>query len=338
MSSSFQQTLFEYILKQYPKKAEAVEVMSKVLSMAKDNVYRRIRGETILTPDEIVSLTKHYNLSLDELIYGDSEKILFSFTPFSNQLKNFHDWLELTYENLKTVHQIPDAIIYYAAQEIPIHLYFQFPKLLNFRAYLLNLMSKLDFGHASDLSFSFNLLPNETLELAAKFAKLYTTVPSIEMWNLGILDNTLSSIEYLSTIEKFEDPNTALELCEELVALLVYTKDIAANGAKYIVKGDANAPGASFELYHNELIDTNNSIYVSSSFGNQLFTTFGNPNFLSTNDKKLCAYTEDWFNSVIEKSTSISKHSIRSRNWYFNKLEKRIAQTKTKIAHLIEEM
>ena len=332
---SLQTTLFEHILSKYSKKAEAVDAISAHLNLSKDGIYRRIRGETVLTPDELASLAKHYQISLDELVYGQTNQILFSYTPFTTKLRSFQDWLELTYQNLERVYQIPEVHIFYASQEIPIHLYFQFPKLLHFRAYLLSLTSNLDFGRSHDLPFNFSILRTETLALASKFSKLYITVPSTELWNLGIFDNTLNAIEYLLTIDKYEEPQFAIQLCEELFGLIEHTKRIAASGKKQLLNSDGTAPGASFELYYNELADTNNSIFVTSPLGNRLFTTYSNPNFLSTNNQKLCDYTQNWFKVLMEKSTSISQHSSVNRDWFFKQLEKKVQQTQRRLERML---
>jgi len=82
--------------------------------------------------------------------------------------------------------------------------------------------------------------------------------------------------------------------------------------------------GAAFLLYHNEMVHTNNTILTTSRNNKTLYTTLSNPNYLRTSDVKMCTYMEGWFQRVIQKSNAISLQSERSREWFFNRLRRKI--------------
>ena len=59
-----QETILDNILKRFPKKSAAVKELADLLDTGQNAVYRRIRGESILTPREIALLARHYNICL----------------------------------------------------------------------------------------------------------------------------------------------------------------------------------------------------------------------------------------------------------------------------------
>ena len=69
MSTNLQQALFDQIISRFPNKTAAVAEISEVLGLGRDPVYRRMRGDTILTPDELSELSRTFHISLDELIF-----------------------------------------------------------------------------------------------------------------------------------------------------------------------------------------------------------------------------------------------------------------------------
>lgn len=88
-----QDQLFERILERYPRKSDAVEALCELLNTTKDPVYRRLRGDTLLVPEELTLLARHYHISLDGLIFNRDDNVVCSFNAFSHQVKNFEDYL-----------------------------------------------------------------------------------------------------------------------------------------------------------------------------------------------------------------------------------------------------
>ena len=86
MANEFQTRLLEQIAKKYQRKSEAVDILSSLLSIGKDAVYRRLRGDTLLTPDEISLLAKEFYISLDSLVLDNTSSVFFNFSAFTQKL------------------------------------------------------------------------------------------------------------------------------------------------------------------------------------------------------------------------------------------------------------
>lgn len=331
-----QDRLLKLILDKYPKKAQAVISLAGLLSVGKDGIYRRIRSDTLLSPDEIFFLAKHFDISLDEIVFENSNKLIFTYNLFANKINSFDDYLNQLYQQITTVSKLPDVQIYYASQELAPFFYYFVPELTKFKLYVYGLTA-WDLDFLNNQKFSFNLIPPSTEQRMNEIVRLYSNLNTKDLWTQGILDNTLNQIEYVVQIDGFEDSKDALLLCDRLMDLLVHIKKMAEVGSKFPMNASPDSSRGLFDLYYNEMVNTGNTILAVTSRGKFLYKTFINPNFLLTLDPNLCNKIEDWFKKTISRSTSISRHSGKSRNLFFNRLEKKVGTMRSRIELIIEK-
>lgn len=336
MHNAFQSKFFEQILSKFPKKSLAVEELSELLAVGKDAIYRRLRGDTLLTPDELQQLSLKYHISLDAMIYDTNNTVFCNYNAFTQKVTNFHQYLEGILGQIQQVAQLPNSTVHYASVEIPVFYYMYFPDLIAFKLYVWGLTT-WNLEYLNERKFSKDLISYPTLKSIEELHQTYNNLPSTELWSLGILDNTLNQIEYISVTNRFENPEDALGLCDILMQLMGHLKSMAAYGHKFPPNISAHTGGGTFDLYHNELYSTNNTILVNTIAGQILFTTFCNPNFLTSTDSRLCTFTKDWFKTIISKSNSISLHSEKGRNWFFNRLERKIKAVRNRIEMQLSE-
>ena len=84
------------------------------------------------------------------------------------------------------------------------------------------------------------------------------------------------------------------------------------------------------------MMSTGNTFLIKSSQAKFIVTAFCSPNFFRSNDERLCNYAEDWLQNIISRSIPISGAGARSRNRYFNRLEKKIINTRKRIEMIIQ--
>ncbi|MFK7934767.1 MAG: helix-turn-helix domain-containing protein [Saprospiraceae bacterium] len=330
METKVQVKFFNQLLQRFPRKADAVEELSTTLNLSRDAVYRRLRGDTLLTPDELLDLAKRYRISLDGLALGDSDLVFFSYNTFTNPVKNLTNWLGSIHTDIKRVMQAPDAHIFYASLEIPVFHYLFFPNLLAFKFYVWGKTSwQLDF--LKNRPFSFDLLTPNDERIANNILDNYLRLPTTELWSLNIADHTLNQIEYTLLSGNFTNQEAAKTLCEQLLQLVQHERAMATAGSKFRLGQTAEELSADFNLFHNEIVHTNNTFLVKTAVGNTVYTTLSNPNFLQSTDPRLCANIENWFQNIIAQSNSISRHSAKSRGWFFSGLERKIEATMKRI-------
>lgn len=325
--------LFDVLESRYPKRSVLVAALQDLLSVGKDAIYRRMRGETFLTPDEISLLCKTYQISLDGLIHQDTGTVFFDFSAFKNPIRSVDQYLEGLIRNVDQVLSIPDGKIYYASSEVPIFYYAFFPDLLMFKLYVWG-QTIWDIDAYKNLPFSIDVMPYHTQALAEELIQKYVANDTIELWSMNVMENTLNQIHYHVEIGNFKDPSEAVKLCDDINQLLEHIHKMAQAESKFLP--GQQSPQGHFDLYHNEMIYTNNTIYFSSPHLNMLFATFANPNFLASSDPKVCAYKFNWFKNLISKSSPMSGAAEKSRSRFFLSVNRSVQRTRQKLMAMIE--
>ena len=330
MAESLQLSLLNAIVAQFPKRVDAVDAISELLEVGKDAVYRRMRGETFLTPDQVALLAQHFNISVDALI-GDSDAVYFTYNAFTSGTKDFEQFLMTYVKELQQASRLPEYKFYYASVELPLFQALFFPELMAFKLYIWG-RTALELEYIKDLKFDFSIIPHPVLRLIDDMLQMYISIPSTELWSQNIIDNTLNQIEYYVSCNSFKNNADALVLCDRLIELTQHMQRMAERGHKFPLGGKPeSATGATFDLYHNEMVHTNNTILSMTGQGKVLFTTLSNPNFLKSTDQDICEHIEGWFQRIITKSNSISNHAEKNREWFFNRLRRKIEQSKQRI-------
>jgi hypothetical protein len=333
---TLQDKIFELILSRYARKADAVDALEQVLNLGKDPVYRRLRGDTFLSPQELSTLAQHYRISIDALIMGQSDNVVCNFNAFSRQVNDFTDYLSNFIADLEQVRRLPNPHFFYASVEIPVLTYNLLPELISFKLYIWG-RTTWNLPFLRQRPFDFDLITAPVLRLSQTLLDQYIALNSTELWSLNIVDNTLAQIEYHVYSGGFADPRDALLLCEKMIEWAGHMKNVAAAGKKFKIGEKPENGFGELNLYHNELVHTNNTALITSDTAKIIYSAYCNPNFIKSTDARLCDYTEAWFGHVIAKSSPISTNAEKTRDWFFRELTKKIERVKQRIAANIAE-
>src|SRR3954470_5356462 len=93
-------TRFKQVL---PPGVGLAEEIADVLDVSIDSAYRRIRGETELTIEEVYKISKKYEISLDEVFSNQNDTVTFSYTKLTDSEKNFEAYLNRLLTHLVTL-------------------------------------------------------------------------------------------------------------------------------------------------------------------------------------------------------------------------------------------
>ena len=337
MSETLQQQFLDTLTRKFSKKTEAVEEISQMLSISRDGAYRRLRGDSVLTPEEMQILAVKHRISIDELIFKQTDKVYFTFNSFKNPVKKFDDYLNGLNENLDAGINLPGLKVLYTTAEIPMFYYGIFPELMCFKMYIWG-KTVWNFDYLQDEKFSFDLFSPQVLNLIKEVSDKYLRVKSTELWCRNIFDNTLNQIEYVMMNGNFANNEDALMLCSTLTNLSQHMSKMAKHGKKFRVNSDPLSATIPFELYHNELVYTNNTILLVSDLTNVVFSTFDSPNVLISSDPRIFAHAKNWFQNIKNKSDYITEVSEKNRNLFFSKLEKKVSNTHRRLETFLDEI
>lgn len=331
-----QESLFERILARFPRRTDAVDALCDILHLAKDPVYRRLRGDTFLSPTELATLAAHFRISLDALVTGETDHVLCSFNAFSNKVATFEDYLGGFLDDFEQIRRLPNPHLYYASTEVPVFTYSLFPELISFKLYIWG-RTTWNLEYLRQRPFDFDLVTHPVIRLSQAVLKHYLSLNSTELWSVHLVDNTLAQIEYHVYSGGFRNPADAILLCEKTADWVAHMRAMAETGRKFNTDEKPENGRGIFNLYHNEMIYANITALVTSDVGRTVYSAFCNPNFLSSTDPKLCDYTESWFGQVLARSNLISQSSEKSRDWFFRELTKKIDRVKQRLLLHAEE-
>jgi len=336
MNQPLQTELFEKIFTQFTKKSDAINTIADTLSMSRDSVYRRVRGTTLLTPDEIKQLSIKFRISLDSLIYNEHDIVLFQYRPQNRPITSYEEYLKDIVKDLTRMNEMPNHRMYYATTEIPLFYFLAIPELRAFRMYFWGKMV-WELPYLQDLKFSFDIIPQSAHVLAEEIVRIYMNMPSTEVWSINILDNTINQVNYMVNTGAFKNINDAIMIADKLTEFVALLKLMAEKGKKGHSKAAIEASHVEFDLYQNEILHTNNTVLATSDDLSVVFTSFADPNFVKSVDQKFGKNTQEWFQKLMARSVSISITSERQRQWYFNVLNNKIKALRNRIELAIQD-
>lgn len=317
----------------------AVSGLSEILHLSNSTVYKKLSGESSFSIEELIIIMKEFNLSFDEIIFEKRKKIGFQFPFKSRKIKTFHDYVIPLKMFMAVAAPIPNLNIQYATNELPFFFYFLDKDLTYFKFYIYAL-TVWDMKQYKDRKFDLNefsewyIIKDDIDFIMDK----YYSIPNIELWNEGVLTNTLNQIKYFLSVGIFKNPNDALLLCDKLESMIKHVFIMAETGKKIKLNENPDSIETSFKMYHNEMSHTNNILLIESDVLKQIYFAYDNPNYIVTDNEELIDYTRNWFKKIKKSSTPISLDAEKNRREFFNIIYKQINSTREDINHIISKM
>lgn len=331
-NGTIQTGFLEQIRKALPGSISFAEELAEVLNVSRDSAYRRMRGETVLSLDEVKTLCDHYKVSLDELLSSPAERVSFQLRALSLENFSLEKWLKSILGNLEMIGSYPEAVkeIVYDAKDLPIFYYFQFPRLAAFKLYFWGRFFSQETKFISD-SYHKDLVGRELIALGEKIWERYSSIASTEIIRHEMLTVTLNQIEYLHECGLFTDAEEAKLLCDDCSQLVSRLMGQAQSGVKKTTP-DATAFGGKFNLYQNDLVHGDNTILFRMGEKRITYITSNTFNILMTTHPPFCQLTEDHITNLINKSIQISATGEKERSKFFHKIEEGIRLVRERIS------
>ena len=315
--------LISYILERHETKNDALKSIEKLLNISRSGLYGKLNGRTNFTFAEIAKMCKHYRLSLDYLVYKDSPSenpYAFLSDALYKQTNSYADFLFNMHNHLTQLSQFNRVKGTYLCAELPFFYYLQFPALLAFKLYVwdhVNLkVNRPDRMHEFDLTKILN--EKGILSNAYNITEIYSSYPSIEIWNLNILTPIVDQLLYFKSLGLINDENYAALVKSMNSLILFLTKQL--HQSKKLNKNNPQS-GQEVEIYLNEVSYTNEIILIQSEEYNIVYNTFDVPNYLRSSDHRVCDYSKEVINKIIPYCVQINMTGLRDRTRIIRKLK-----------------
>jgi hypothetical protein len=332
-SPNYQDTFFSQLRHRFKDKKSLAEAVSEALSIGIDGSYRRISGRSNLQIDELLTLAQTFDVHLPG---GSDDDVRFQFNNQNHNIRTPADYIDQLEEQLLMVDSWPDKELYYATPDLPFFYELMSPTLLAFKLYVFGVTS-WGFKEWKDQPFSPRLIDPAVLEKAASISAYAYRVPSKEIWSSGILSASLSQLEYIAMVGKFEDNAAPFQILEEMSSIVDHLENMALIGLKFAPGEDPQNSDVPFSIHYNELLYVSTTILVKSPQASLLFLSFITPNYLVTTDKEIGREVKEWFGELIGEATELGKNTRKIRDWFFNRLRSQIAATRQRLEVQLQE-
>ena len=203
-----------------PPNISLVDALADLLQLSNDSAYRRLRGETALSIEEISAICRHFKISFDSFINAGADgQVNFSYHPMNSGSSSFKDYLQSLKSTLDSISKFPNANIIFASEDIPIFHHFEHPLMAAFKIFYWN-KSFLNDKELENQKFDTKLVNTELIELARSIYDAYAKIPSIEIWSDDTVNSTIKQIEFYWESGIFKSKADVLAICDELESML----------------------------------------------------------------------------------------------------------------------
>lgn len=319
---------FERIKEIIPPSLSLVNEVADLLEVSSDSAYRRLRGETPLTIDELSVLCTHFKIGFD-LFSEQTGAVSFNFEQMHGT-EGFKNYLLDIYNTLVYLGKAENAEVYYAAIDIPLFHHFNYPDLAAFKIYYW-LKNILNVPYFENNKYSSQIVPDDLKILAKQIYDAYCKVPGTEIWTKATINSSIAQIEYFWDSGLIQTKEVALQLCSQLEEELKTIQLQAEKGSK-----DISNSNVDFKLYLSDIEIGNNCILTRKGDSKTVYLSFHSFNKLATVNSKFCEDTFKWLNNLIRKSTLISGVSEKQRYIFFKYVFDRISKLKQRIETPVE--
>lgn len=322
-SKSIQSTFLELIKKKLPANISLADALADVLNVSRDSAYRRIRGETILSMDEVNTLSSHYHLSVDALLGHTNEFITFRHLIVNHTPQTFQHWLDTMYSNLETMTTSSGKKqLSFTAKDIPIFHYFNYPRLCAFKMFFW-MKSLLNYTEFQSIPYTIEVVPKKYLTLGRKIWEMYQAIPTIEIWADETANVTLKQLEFYKESGFFNSSQDIIDILEDYKSLIGDIRQQATIGQKQ--------DGSAYTLYKNEILIADNTVLFNLNDNLTTFVSHNITELLMTTHESFCQQTDVFIKNLQNRSVLISTTGERERNKFFNAINDKIETAKRKV-------
>jgi hypothetical protein len=329
-AKNFQRAFFDRLEARFQKRSKMVLAVADLLSIGRDAVYRRLRGDTVLSADELMLLARTFDIRLDDRhpLQADDPRI--SYPPGMENITSELQYYQLLEAQCLHMAALPDVSIDYATPELPLYYELFTPTLLAFKTFVYGLTT-WNFKKWKNLQFQAELIDPEVFRIAKRLVPVLFDLPGRELWSIGILDITLRQIEHAVETGRLNNLVLKEQMFTEIEAIIVHMEAMTRSGKRFPPEDKAQADRPDFEVYQNELSNTSNVVIIKSPVQSLVYATFINPNYLISSDERIQHQMETWFDNLVEGANGLNANSSRSNLRFFASLRRNVAATKARI-------
>lgn len=306
--------LMEAMRKRVADGANLANVLAEVLSLGKEAIYRRFRGEVPFTLAEAVTISRKLGISLDHLtgtsVAGES-RLDFHIYKYDNPVDVYYSTLEY-YNHLFQNYQGRNNSEYWnTSSRIPYGVLLHYEHLAEY--HLLKWLYQHDAIDHTHEYWSIDAL-DKTLNVAEKQQELAYTYNQFDrnvlIWSEKVIQVVVDDLIYFRELGAFS-PEKIKALKEELLDVVDRLTEIARTGKI--------SSGKDVQLYISSLDLESNISYIEAGQDHLSIIRLYEFNAITSVDDNIFSSLKQWVKSLRKFSTLISESAEIQRFRFFRK-------------------
>lgn len=325
-TTQLQQQLFRHIRETLPPHLSLVDELGQLLDLSADSVYRRIRGEKPVTLAELKLICEHYRLSLDQLLTLNNESVLFQAPGILHPSLPFVNHMQGMLEQFRYFNSFKQREIFYLCKDAPFWYFYLFPGVAAFKTFF---WSKTINNDPSLANTTFSLEEHgfeDCFAVGQQILKEHCLMNTVELWNLESIHSTINQIAYYREAGIFRDKKDLLAVVDSFIQMLDHLQAQAVKGVKFMPGAGESGDRGGIQFYVNELILGNNTILLNLDNKRLSMVTYSVFSYLITQDDRFANKAFDTFNTLLGRSSLVSRSGEKERNRFFNTLRDKVNQ------------
>ncbi len=301
----------------------------EALQLGRGAVYKRMNGSTALTASEMVSLAKHFRVSLDDVF--QTNKYMSFFHPFWKDTKTTKmDFMDRFAYYFKPIATHEHSHITYLANELPVTYYFSHKSIFRF---LVSIWNHLHWDEKDRLTIDENMVIDAKMEkLRNEITIYYSGSPVIEIWNSNMLSNLYQQVYFCITIRAFQSADFIQRLLNDIDRLINQLRQVALSGKHHLSNDEENN---DLKIYLNEYGNYANVLLYESEKFKGAFVGMDMPQFMISYNPHFYENASRWIDNIKQRSVLISSEGLQYRELFFLKLENDFKAFKERVEKLM---
>ena len=137
----------------------------------------------------------------------------------------------------------------------------------------------------------------------------------------------------MAQVGKFAKKEYLELIFDELYEVVDHLELMVRSGKRFPMGSEPGPDSPTFQVYHNELSNTNNAVIVNSKSHSVMFSTLVNPNYVMSDDPRILADVKRWFERLVAGGNTLSAESAKYTIQYFGHLRQQIEAAKCRSLH-----
>lgn len=297
-------------IKEKTANSNTANVLSDILILNSEAIYRRLRGQVPFTLDEAIRICKELNISLDLLVgIKNEKKFAFHFDTFltDNPLQEYIDMLMRITQSMEPLKGDPSARLYEAHRTIPHNFFYNYRTVSKVYVYIMYYQLR---SHNAEIKKMSELsLPDNLHKIQKDSASCVHSFDS-----LLILDKNII-MDFISIVKFFVD--LKMILAEE-VDQIKKELHLLINDMEKCTDTGKSLKGAKMDIYLSHIsFDCNYNCIESDHFSVSSVGTYC-LNYLSCENPAVFKVHKAWIMSLRKFSVLISVADELTRKKFFN--------------------